>query len=68
VNTKVAKWYFGKLEGYLKHYNIPVTDEHLLAAYNWGIGNLRKWYEAGADPSKLPSETRGYIEKYQKRS
>jgi soluble lytic murein transglycosylase-like protein len=66
VNTKVAKWYFGKLEGYLKHYNIPVTDEHLLAAYNWGIGNLKKWYEAGADPSKLPSETRGYIEKYKK--
>ena len=31
-------------------------------AYNWGPGNTDKWLAAGADPSKLPRETRGYIE------
>ena len=30
-------------------------------AYNWGPGNTDKWLAAGADPSKLPRETQGYI-------
>lgn len=30
-------------------------------AYNWGPGNTDKWLSAGADPSKLPNETRKYI-------
>lgn len=34
-----------------------------LAAYNWGPGNVDKWLKSGADPKKLPAETRGYIEK-----
>jgi hypothetical protein len=34
-----------------------------LAAYNWGPGNTDKWIAAGADPKKLPSETRSYIDK-----
>lgn len=34
-----------------------------LAAYNWGPGNVDKWVAAGADPSKLPAETRNYVTK-----
>lgn len=40
-----------------------VEDERdQLIAYNWGIGNYRKWVEAGRDESKLPKETSQYIE------
>jgi len=31
-----------------------------MAAYNWGEGNVNKWLKAGADPKKLPQETRQY--------
>jgi hypothetical protein len=31
-------------------------------AYNMGPGNTDKWLAAGADVSKLPQETRGYIQ------
>jgi hypothetical protein len=37
--------------------------DHALAAYNWGPTNADKWITAGADPAKLPKETRGYIPK-----
>ena len=38
-------------------------DPRLAAiAYNWGPGNTDKWLSAGADMSKLPQETRGYIQ------
>ena len=33
-----------------------------LVAYNWGPTNADKWLKAGADPAKLPSETRKYVE------
>lgn len=36
--------------------------EHALAAYNWGPGNAKKWVAAGADPAKLPAETRNYVQ------
>lgn len=32
-----------------------------LAAYNWGPGNVDKWLKSGADPKKLPAETRKYV-------
>jgi hypothetical protein len=32
-----------------------------LAAYNWGPGNVDKWLKTGADPKKLPAETKKYI-------
>ena len=42
----------------LKHYG---GDQKLAAmAYNWGQGNVDKWLSSGADPSKVPGETRGY--------
>ena len=34
-----------------------------LMAYNWGPGNVDKWVEAGADPEKVPAETRKYVPK-----
>ena len=43
----------------LKHYG---GDQKLAAmAYNWGQGNVDKWLSSGADPSKIPGETRGYV-------
>jgi soluble lytic murein transglycosylase-like protein len=41
----------------------PGNLSHALAAYNWGPGNTDKWIAAGADPAKLPAETRAYIPK-----
>jgi hypothetical protein len=41
----------------------PGNLSHALAAYNWGPGNTDKWIAAGADPAKLPKETREYIPK-----
>lgn len=37
--------------------------DHALVAYNWGPGNAEKWVAGGADPAKLPAETRNYIAK-----
>lgn len=34
---------------------------YALAGYNWGEGNVDKWIKAGADPAKMPAETRNYI-------
>lgn len=39
------------------------NTDYILAAYNWGPGNTDKWIAAGADPAKLPEETRNYIAK-----
>ena len=32
-------------------------------AYNWGPGNVERWLSEGADPAKLPRETRDYAER-----
>lgn len=49
------------LQAMLREYNGNLY--HALAAYNWGPGNVDKWIAAGADPAKLPKETREYIPK-----
>jgi Fe-S cluster assembly iron-binding protein IscA len=49
------------LAAMLRKYNGNL--DHALAAYNWGPGNADKWIAEGADPSKLPKETREYIPK-----
>ena len=33
-------------------------------AYNWGPGNTDRWLADGADPAKLPNETKNYITKF----
>jgi hypothetical protein len=54
-NVRVGKEY---LDAMLRKYkDVDVA----LAAYNWGPGNVNKWLAAGADPNKLPAETRAYI-------
>lgn len=61
----VADWYINiRIPFYLAHYHIPDTIFSRIVAYNWGIGNLKKWYRAGARESALPRETRNYIKKY----
>jgi hypothetical protein len=49
------------LQAMLQKYNGNL--DHALAAYNWGPTNADKWIAAGADPAKLPKETREYIPK-----
>jgi len=38
------------------------NDGLALAAYNWGPGNLSAWLKAGANPLKMPEETRNYVQ------
>ena len=38
-----------------------------LAAYNWGPGNTDQWVKGGGDKSKLPKETRDYLDKVNSR-
>ena len=48
---------------YLAQLQRKYQDPRLTAiAYNWGPGNTDKWLASGADPSRLPRETRGYIQ------
>lgn len=50
-------------EDYAKALLSKYRDPKLAAiAYNWGPGNTDKWLSAGADVSRLPQETRGYIQ------
>jgi hypothetical protein len=56
-NKRVGKDYLNALIE--KYGNL----DYALAAYNWGPGNVDKWIENGADPKKLPKETREYIPK-----
>jgi len=37
--------------------------EKALIAYNWGPGSTDKWIASGADPKKLPAETKTYVER-----
>lgn len=57
-NLRVGTAY---LNAMLQKYNGNL--EYALAAYNWGPGNTDKWIADGADPAKLPAETRDYIPK-----
>jgi hypothetical protein len=56
-NKRVGKDYLNALIE--KYGNL----DYALAAYNWGPGNVDKWIKNGADPKKLPKETREYIPK-----
>jgi len=37
------------------------NNELALMKYNWGMGNVGNWINAGADVSKVPEETRNYV-------
>lgn len=55
LNKEFGNEYFKGL--FAKYGNV----EHALAAYNWGPANTSKWIARGADPAKLPAETRQYV-------
>jgi soluble lytic murein transglycosylase-like protein len=38
------------------------NDQLGMAAYNWGPGSVLKWLKSGADLSKVPAETRNYVQ------
>ena len=61
----VANWYLNEhIPDLLWDYDIPDTITSRLIAYNYGIGNLRKWFKRGCHWNKLPLETRHYIQRY----
>ena len=61
----VSNWYLNEhIPDLLWDYGIPDTITSRLIAYNWGIGNLRKWFKRGCHWNKLPLETRNYVIKY----
>lgn len=53
VAKQAAKDYISIISGYLKHFNLPVTTQNILWAYNAGIGKVRK--------NIMPQETQDYI-------
>ena len=59
ANRRIANWYFDRIETMLIYYDLPTDLDHVLAAYSWGIGNLRKY---GIE--NIPKETRDFINKY----
>jgi soluble lytic murein transglycosylase-like protein len=64
-NIKVGRWMLEKrIPEILTSEKVPITITNVLIAYNWGCGNLVKWYKKGAQISKLPKETQQYICKY----
>ena len=67
LNRTIGTWYLKRIwYHYLPHYKIPQMIDNLLIGYNWGIGNLNKWYKNGAKKNQLPKETKDYIKKYHK--
>ena len=58
TNLRIAGWYLEtRIPQMLRHYEIAVTVENVLIAYNAGISYLVKGLT-------LPKETAGYIRKY----
>jgi hypothetical protein len=56
-NRRVGRQYLDAM------YNRYGDKAVALVAYNWGPGNTDKWLKEGADPKKLPKETRDYLKK-----
>lgn len=65
VNVKIGTWYLTeRIPFLLNSYNIPLTEVNILMSYNWGIGNLKMWYNRNKKLSLIPIETQHYIIKY----
>ena len=66
-NKEVGTYYLNiEIPKLLKSANIPVNTKTILAAYNWGVGNLKNsWQKHGENWDKFaPLETKNYIYKY----
>lgn len=61
INKLVASWYFIRIDELLKRYQLDLTDENRLIAYNFGIGNLIKYRKGKIE---LPEETKNYLARY----
>jgi hypothetical protein len=62
----VAEWYIGQIKRYLRHYEIPENEVTIIACWNWGIGNVRRWYRHGGEFEDLPRETRNFVKRYRR--
>lgn len=63
VARVIADWYFHvQIPRLLAAFNVPLTVDNVLAAYNWGAGNLRKFYQVPS--ASMPDETVEYCQKY----
>ncbi len=58
-NRRMGRDYYAAM---LQRYN--GNEEHALAAYNWGPGNVDAWLKKGGNFATLPKETRNYIAQY----
>ena len=69
INEQIADWYLHvRLPQILDTLDVPVTEETLLYAFNWGPGNVRKAYrpQIGERVPKIPIETRNYVANYRR--
>jgi soluble lytic murein transglycosylase-like protein len=61
-NVKIGSWYIQqRIPQMLNRIGIPDTVDNRIIAYNWGIGNLYKYFKG---EKHLPRETLNYIKKY----
>jgi soluble lytic murein transglycosylase-like protein len=58
VSRRAGADYLAIIKKYLKNSDMPITTDNILSAYNWGIGNLKKYGLGNA-----PKETLKYIQK-----
>jgi soluble lytic murein transglycosylase-like protein len=58
IAIKAGNDYIKLVQQYLKTYKMPINVENIVSAYNWGIGNTKKFGVHNA-----PAETKAYIAK-----
>jgi hypothetical protein len=59
INFEIASWYMRvRIPQMLAYYNLPLTTENKIIAWNAGISNARK--------GRIPDITRQYLKKYAK--
>ena len=69
ISLKIGNWYANeRIPSMLRFFKIPDNLMTRISSYNWGIGNVRKWYKKGGNFADLPSETQLSIKRYLKYS
>jgi soluble lytic murein transglycosylase-like protein len=64
INVAVGVWYFAQIDKWLYQSGMKQNNFNRIIAYNWGIGNLRRWHKEGRVTKRLPIETQVYLRKY----
>lgn len=63
LSRNVADWYFHtRIPELLRYYKFDVTVYTTLLAYNWGVGNMIKFFRHSS--GQIPEETVNYVRKY----